>query len=89
MQREVESPRCSDSDKRAPGEGLEAYALGIDATVVIGCGEDAKIYEEISTSTDQRWVRGKGVELRSLHDFLMLWRSMSQEQQWSELLGLW
>ena len=54
VQREVESPRCSDSDKRAPGEGLEAYALGIDSTVVIGCGEDAKIYEEISTNTDHR-----------------------------------
>ena len=58
-QKEVESPSCSNSGERAPGEGLEVYVSEIDATTVTGCSEDPKTYKEISTSMDHRWVGGR------------------------------
>ena len=50
----MESLRHSGSSERALGEGLEAYASGIDAMVVIGHGEDLEIYEETFTYTNHR-----------------------------------
>ena len=77
VQREVESPSCSSSGEQAPGEGLEVYASRLDTTVVIGCRKDPKTYKEASTSLDHRWIGGRGVDLQSLHIFLMLRWSMS------------
>ena len=47
VQREVEFFRCSSSSEQAPREGLKAYASGIDATMVTGCREDPKTYEDV------------------------------------------
>ena len=89
VQREVEFFNHLSSDEQALGEGLEAYVWGIDATMMTGCEEDPETYKEISTSTDHRWVRGRGVELRSLQNFLILRQTESQEQWRSEPMGQW